>query len=422
MKSFRQTCYRGWWLWLICGIIPTGTLSGGELDTWPDFRGQRGDGVSLATGLPLEWSEKQNVRWKTAIPGTGWSSPVILGGQIWVTTAAQEGHSLRAICIAQESGKILHDRELFKIAHPLNVHATNSHASPSPVIEPGRVYVNFGTNGTACLHTATGQVLWTNTELKLDHEVGPGSSPVLYRNLLILTCDGYDVRFIAALDKGTGKVVWKKPRPGPLNKSGTINKAFSTPLLITVNGKDLLVSPSAQQVVAYEPLTGNEAWLVKYPGFSNVPRPIFVGGLVVVCTGFGKPEMWALRPDGQGDVSKSHVAWKYTRQVPAKPSPVAVGDCIYFTADSGLFGCVDARTGRELWRERCGGPYSASPLFADGRLYFSDEKGTTYVLQPGTRCTVLRENHLEGRFLASPAVVGKALYLRTDTHLYRIER
>lgn len=414
------------WMWLAVAGLLSGVISAqataGDNDSWPQFRGPQGDGHATATGLPVEWSERRNIRWKTTIPGTGWSSPVILGGQIWVTTALDEGRSLHAVCVEQASGKIVHEKEIFRIPAGVNIHAVNSHASPSPVIETGRVYVNFGTSGTACLDTSTGKILWTNTELKLDHEVGAGSSPILYGNLLLLTCDGYDTRYMAALDKQTGKVVWRKPRPGALNKSGTINKAFSTPLVIKSGGRDVAVSPSAQQVVAYDPLTGEVEWLVKYPGFSNVPRPVFGCGLIFVCTGYPKPEVWAIRPDGRGDVTQTHVAWKFTKQAPAKPSPILVDEVLYLVTDMGLVTCLNARTGQNLGHERMGGPYSASPIYADGRLYFCDEKGTTHVVEPSPRLKKIADNQLDGRLMASPAVAGNALYLRTDTSLYRIEK
>lgn len=406
---------------LVC-LSVTEVARCGDADHWPQFRGPQGDGHAVATGLPLHWSETKNVRWKRTIPGVGWSSPVILGGQIWLTTALEEGRSLHAVCVDQADGRIIHDVEVFRVKNAISVHATNSHASPTPVIEPGRVYVNFGTTGTACLDTSNAKVLWRNTELVLDHEVGPGSSPVLYGDLLILTCDGYNVRYLAALDKRTGKAVWNKPRPGDLNKNGTINKAFSTPLITRVENRDLLISPSAQQVVAYEPASGDVAWLVHYDGFSNVPRPVVGCGLVFICTGYGKPELWAIRPNGKGDVSSTHVEWKYQRQVPAKPSPILVDNQLYLIADMGVLACLDGFTGTEFWRKRLDNSYSASPIYADGRLFFCDEKGTTHVVEPGRKFKKVAENHLDGRMMASPAAVGKALYLRTDTTLYRIEQ
>jgi len=407
-----------WILCLIATCTVSPTLAG---DSWPEFRGPGGQGHSDATGVPLQWSEDQNVTWKTAIPGEGWSSPVVLGRQIWMTTAEEEGKSLRALCVDLNSGELLHNIELFRVAELAPKHATNSYASPTPVIEPGRVYVHFGTYGTACIDTRTGKPLWKTTELQLDHEVGPGSSPTLYGDLLVINCDGYDVRYVAALHKQTGELAWKKDRPGPLNATKSINKAFSTPLYVQIDGQVQAISPSAQQVVSYNPVTGEEVWRVKYPGFSNVPRPVFGNGLVYVCTGYMTPEIWAIRPNGKGDITQTHVAWKVTKQVPAKPSPLLVGDELYMISDAGIVTCLDARTGEEIWKERFGGNYSASPVFVDGRIYFFGEDGRSVVIAPGRKYEPLATNQLGGRFMASPAIVGKAFILRTHSHLYRIE-
>ena len=391
-------------------------------DNWPQFRGPGGDGHSDAVGLPLNWSETDGVKWKVEIPGEGWSSPVVWGDQVWMTTALDGGKSLRALCVSRTTGGLLHDVEVFQVDKAEPIHATNSYASPTPIIESGRVYVHFGTYGTACLDTASGKPIWKNDSLKIDHEVGPGSSPALSGNLLLLTCDGIDARFMAALDKQTGATVWKKARPGELNSQPSINKAFSTPLVIEAGGKKQAVCPSAQQVVAYDPLTGDEQWRVRYPGFSNVPRPVFGNGLVVVCTGYMKPEIWAIRPGGQGDVTDTHVAWKVTKQVPAKPSPLLAGNRLYMVSDGGIGTCLDLATGNVVWSERLSGTYSASPVLAENRLYVFGENGKTLVIRPGDEFELLATNELDGKFMASPAIAGKAFFLRTTTHLYRIER
>lgn len=389
-------------------------------DSWPQFRGPRGDGHSDAEGLPLTWSETEHVRWKTPISGEGWSSPVVLGSQIWLTTALED-RSLRAIAVDRETGRVIHDVELFRPEKFAEKHGTNSYASPTPVIEAGRVYVHFGTYGTACLDTATGNIFWKNDELKIEHQVGPGSSPVLFGDRLIVNYDGFDTRFVAAFDKQTGKVAWKKDRPAPLNEDGSINKAFSTPLVLKAGGRVQAVSPGAQKVVSYDPTTGKELWQVTYPGFSNVPRPVFGHGLVFVGTGYMKPEMWAIRPDGTGDVTDTHVAWKFSKQAPTKSSPLLVGDELYLINDNSVATCLDAKTGKELWVQRFGGGYSASPVFADGRIYFFGEDGKSRVIQPGREYKELTLNQLDGKFMASPAIAGRAFFLRTATHLYRVE-
>jgi len=406
------------WTALVC--LGLTSFARGQ-DEWPQFRGPGGQGHADAADLPLTWSETENVVWKTAIPGVGWSSPVIGGSRIWMTSALDEGRSLRAVCVKRESGEILHDVEVFEVAQPPALHATNSHASPTPVLENGRVYVHFGTNGTACLDAESGSVLWRNTELALDHEVGPGSSPVLWGDLLLLNCDGIDFRFVAALDKRTGELAWKIDRSNVIEKEGTFRKAFSTPLVIDAPSGLQAVSPGAEQVSAYDPATGSELWYVRYEGFSNVPRPVFGDGLVFVCTGFFPSHLLAIRPEGSGDITESGVVWRCTTQVPTQPSLLLVDGLLYMFADTGAATCLAAATGEEMWSERLSGHYSASPVYAAGRIYIGNEEGEMTVLAVGDEPEVLAVNVLDGAFRASPAVAGRELYLRTDTHLYRIE-
>lgn len=411
------------WLVVILAVVDAGHAA----DEWPQFRGPGGQGHAVATGLPVTWSESEHVAWKAAIPGAGWSSPVISGDQIWLTTATDiegtpPGKSLRAVCVDRSSGMIRHDVEIFRLVSPPLLNAKNTFASPTPVLEAGRLYVHFGTYGTACLDTSSGEILWKNDELKLDHKEGPGSSPVLHGDKLILTCDGTDVQFVAALDKVTGKVVWKKKRTGKVNFVPDFRKAYCTPLIITADGKTQVIVPGADQVIAYDPASGDEIWKVRYVGFSNVPRPVFGHDLVFVCTGYMKPELWAIRPNGSGTVDDSHIAWKTKKQIPNNPSPLLIGDNLFLANDRGIFTGFNAKSGEELWTERVGGNFSSSPMFADGRIYISSEEGLTHVLKPGTKFESLARNQLDGRILASPAVVDRAIYLRTDKSLYRIEQ
>jgi hypothetical protein len=417
-----KQCVRG----IVLGLCLSGTFIRAD-DEWPQFRGPGGQGHAAAAGLPVTWSESEHVAWKTAIPGAGWSSPVISGDQIWLTTATDiagtpPGKSLRAVCVDRSSGMIRHNIEIFRLTSPPLLNAKNTFASPTPVLEAGRLYVHFGTYGTACLDTSSGEILWKNEELKLDHKEGPGSSPVLHGDKLILTCDGTDVQFVAALNKATGKLAWKKKRTGKVNFVPDFRKAYCTPLVITADGKTQVIVPGADQVIAYDPASGDEIWKVRYVGFSNVPRPVFGHDLVFVCTGYMKPELWAIRPHGSGTVEESHIAWKTKKQIPTNPSPLLVGDELFLANDRGIFTCFDAKSGEELWTERVGGNFSSSPLFADGRIYISSEEGLTHVLKPGRKFESLARNQLDGRILASPAVVDRAIYLRTDKSLYRIEQ
>ncbi len=390
-------------------------------DSWLEFRGPTGQGITDSKGVPETWNETDNVRWKAAIPGKGWSSPVVLGNQVWMTTALDDGHSLHAVCVDYKTGNVTHDVEVFKVDHPPRLNPKNSHASPTPVLEPGRVYVYFGTNGCACLNTDTAEILWTNRELKHDHSVGPGSSPILYGNLLIVNCDGMDVQFVVALDKRTGHIVWKTNRSGKPDNDENRRKAFCTPLVIDVDGEKQLISPGAGQVAAYSPTSGDEIWKVRFDGYSNVPRPVFAEGLLFIGTGYDRAQLWAVRPGGKGDLTSTNVAWKLTRDCPLEPSAIYDGSRLYIVSDNGVATCLDPKTGKEHWRKRLGGDFAASPILAEGRIYFFSENGDTTVIRPADSYEQLAVNHIDGRIMASPAVIGRSFVLRTDTSLYRIE-
>jgi len=383
-------------------------------EDWPQFRGPAGQGHSAGKGLPLNWSSTQNVRWKTPIPGAGWSSPAIAGNTIWLTAATENGASLRLLSVNADSGKIGVNTEVFRIKDiGPGIHSKNSFASPTAIVEGEKVYVHFGFYGTACLNTK-GEILWKQT-LKYEPQHGPGGSPALFEDLLIFSCDGFDAQFVVALDAATGKVRWKTPR-------GKGNQAYTTPLIINVAGKPQVISPGAHHAYAYDPKTGEALWYIEYgDGFSNVPRPVYAHGLVYICSGFFQPILFAVRPDGRGSVTKSHVAWSHPRAVPLTPSPIVAGDELYMISDNGIGTCLDAKTGKSHWQHRIGGNHSASPIAADGRLYFLSEEGECTVIAPGKEYTQLAKNTIDERTLASIAVSGTALYLRGDRHLYRLE-
>ena len=381
---------------------------------WPAFRGPGGDGHSRERGLPLEWSETRNVAWRTPIPGRGWSSPAVAGDRVWLTTAVEQRDVvLRTLALDVASGRVLVDVEVFRIARTSPRHGKNSWASPTPILEGDRVYVHFGADGTAAL-TTTGDVVW-KARLDYDPQHGGGGSPLLYRDLLIVNCDGNGEAYVVALDKHTGKVRWKTNRRQP------VSQAYTTPLVIRVGERDELISVGAFRTVAYDPLSGKEIWHVRYgDGFSNVPGPVYGHGLVFIATGFHQPSLLAVRPGGSGDVTATRVAWTLRRGVPLTPSPLLVGDELYIVNDSGIATCLDARAGTVLWQERLGGGHSASPVYADGRIYFLGEEGQATVVAPGQSFLRLAANRLDGSTLASMAVAHGSLFIRTDTHLYRI--
>jgi outer membrane protein assembly factor BamB len=390
-------------------------------DEWPQFRGPDGQGHAGEAKIPIHWSEQQNVKWKTAIPGEGWSSPAISGNQIWMTTASEDGKLMRAVCVDRESGALRFDVPIFTNELVAHKNLLNSYASPSPILENGRVYVHFGTYGTAALSTSDGRILWTNRDLRLDHEEGPGSSPALYQDKLIIPCDGTNLQYVTALDKNSGKVAWMINRSGTPHPSAAHRKAFFTPLIISVNGQDQAIIQGANTVWSYDPKTGKEIWKVRYEGFSGAPRPVFADGLLYICTGFFKSRIWAIRPTGLGDVTDTNVVWRSERQAPQKPSIIFEGGNIFYANDGGVASCLKADTGAELWHERIEGEYSASPISANHHIYFFNQTGTATVIDASPEFHPVATNQLDDGFMASPAVAGNALFLRTKTHLYRVE-
>lgn len=386
---------------------------------WPQFRGPSGQGHSSDVGLPLEWNESRNIAWKVPV-GEGWSSPVVSGGRVWVTTVSEsrEGRrvvsSLRAVALDAATGREMVNVEVFRLENPGSINEKNSRASPTPIVDGDRVYVHFGADGTAAL-SKDGKILWT-VRLRYDSQHGNGGSPVLYQDLLIVNCDGWgEEAYVIALDTSTGKTRWKTSRRRPWSH------AYSTPLIIRAGDEDQLVSIGAYRTAAYEPLTGREIWRVNYDeGFSNVPRPVYGGGLVYIATGFQVPSLMAVRVDGRGDVTRTHVAWTLARGAPYTPSPLLVGDELYYLSDTGVLSCVDAKTGEPRYQQRLVGNFSASPVFADGRIYVLSEEGVTTVLAPGKQFKALATSRLDGRTLASMAVADGAIFVRSNTHLYRI--
>lgn len=428
-RPARMNIFRSSVLSILVAASPA--FAGGE---WPQFRGPTGQGTSDAKGLPLKWSETEHVKWKAAIHGKAWSSPVIWDNQVWVSSATEDGRELFAVCVDRESGKILLDQRIFQVDVPQYADRFNSYGSPTPVIEEGRVYITFGSAGTACLDTKTFKVLWERRDLQCNHWRGPGSSPILWRDFLIMNFDGADLQYVIALDKHTGKTAWKTNRSidfqdldekGKPLRDGDMRKGFSTPLVIEHEGKPLLISSGSKATYCYDPATGKELWRVEErKHHSGTVRPVYGLGMIFVNTGLAKGEMWAVKPGGSGVVTDTHVLWKATRNVPNRPSPVLLGELLFMlNQDGGIASCLDAKTGDQIWSERLPGTgnYSSSPVCAEGRLYFCNEQGQTTVLEAGRQFKVLAENKLSGGFMASPAIAGKALFLRTKTHLYRIE-
>lgn len=394
-------------------------------DPWPQMRGPTQHGVSEAKGLPLTWSETERVAWKTPIPGEGWSSPVVGDGAVYVTSALDDGRSLRAYRIDLASGRIAWEIEVFRNDAIPNKHARNSHASPTPVIDGKRLFVHFGTMGTACLDSATGKTQWANRDLKVDHSVGAGGSPVLYQDKLLLTCDGIDAQYGVALDARTGTIAWRRDRSAVerlAKVKDDSRKCFSTPVIVNVDGRDQAIVNGAERLYAQDPLTGDDLWYVDFTGYSNATMVASDGKMLVFNTAFNTSSLWGVRlGDMKGDVTASHVAWKVKFPSLSQSSPILLDGRVYVVNDSGILLCLDVATGKELYKERIGVDFAASPVLADGRMYFFDARGKATVVEPGPTFTVLATNSLADGCMASPAVVGKALIVRTKTSLYRIE-
>jgi outer membrane protein assembly factor BamB len=370
----------------------------------------------------VRWSESENVRWKVPIPGKAWSSPVVWGKQVWVTNAPADGKELYALAFDLGTGKALHEVKVFDVPNPAFCHPTNSYASSTPCIEEGRIYVHFGSAGTACLDTATGKKLWERRDFPCDHWRGPASSPILWRDRLFVHFDGHDVQYVVALDKNTGQTLWKQDRSFEYGRlDGDLKKAYGTPSVIEVDGRPQLVSPAAFGTIAYNPLTGEEIWKVVHAGMNVAARPLYHSGRFILCTGDGGLRLLAVRSGGSADVTGTHIEWRTAKNVPSRSSPILVADRLYMVHESGIVSRLDARTGETVRQERLAGKFWASPIYAEGRLYFCSEEGVTHVVDVSRGWKVLAANRLAGGFMASPAAADKALILRTRSHLYCIE-
>ncbi len=407
---------------ILCTVLVIGVSERAPAEDWPQFRGPTGQGLSAATGVPVEWDAEKNVAWKVEVPGKGWSSPVLAEGKLYLTTAVEASGgatSLRALCLDADGGKVLWDVEVFRreAAQVGTIHKKNSPASATPIVTGDRLYVHFGYLGTAALDLA-GKVLWKQESLKFPPVHGNGGSPALVGDVLVFNCDGASDPFVAALDAKTGDVKWKTPRNTKVRSPFSV----STPLAIEVGDKTQVISPGSGFVGAYDPADGRELWRVHYgEGYSVIPRPVFAHGLIVVSSGYDSPVVYAIRPEGaSGDATKTHVAWQNRKAGPNTPSPLVVGDELYLISDGGIATCSDVHTGKVHWTERLDGNYSASPVFADGRVYYQTEDGVGYVVKAAKEYELLAENDLGERSLASYAVTNGALFIRTDRHLWKI--
>ena len=392
-------------------------------EPWWQFGGPAGNGHAPVSTLPLSW-DASDIVWKTPIHDRGWSSPVIWGEQVWVTTATRDGGKLFAVCIDKNTGKILYDIHVFDVTSAMAITSANTYATPTPTIEKGRVFVHYGTYGTACIDTRTGKVLWTRRDLKCDHErgAGPASSPTLVGSNVVFHVDGRDVQYVIALSKDTGQTAWKTTRSIDYSKVPVHHrKAYGMPVVIPRGDGSQLVGVGGRGLFSYDPETGRELWKMKHRGWSIAPRPAYGGGLLFAIIDRDNPELWAIRPDGTGDVTDSHIVWRETKRMPARASPLFVNDLLFLVNRNGIATCLEASTGKVFWQERLEGAFSASPIYTNGRIYLFNEESICTVVRAQREFKILGINPLAGeQLMATPAVDDNAFIIRTEKHLYRL--
>lgn len=404
---------------------------------WPEFRGPDRNGIASGKA-PLTWSDTENIKWKTPIPGRGHSSPVVKGDNIYITTGIAEnvrkqkdGYNVRryaervtvkALCIDLNSGTVKWQVDLFKIRNPAPIHDYNTFATPTPVVDDTHLYCDFGgTIGTVCVEALRGKVVW-RTKLAVDPEVGPGSSITLHNGLLILPRDGMDAQFIAALNKDTGEEVWRVARPPMKGSQLDRHKGYTSPAIFESDGKTQLVLPCAQWIASYDPMTGKENWRASHGMGASLTGQAAIGnGMVYFSTGFMRSDLVAIRHDGAGDVTKTHYEWRTKKFAPTVASPIVIKDRIYSVSDSGVACAANALTGQLIWKKSLGSKHWSSPIVCDGKIYLTSTVGKTTVLAVSDEFKSLAVNQVSGgTFLATPAFAGDSILMRTENHLLRI--
>ncbi len=396
---------------------------------WTHFRGSEMNGCAQVNSAPLDWNSGENIAWKSAVKGTGWSSPVIYDNQIWLTSATEDGKEFYAMCYDFDSGELINDQTLFISSEPQRIHSTNSYATPTPCIEEGYVYVHYGSFGTACIDTRNFEVKWKRDDLPCDHMQGPASSPILHENMLILHLEGTQNPYVIALDKETGETIWKSIRPAEIYDplEPVYRKSYQTPIVIKTKDRELLISNSSYMCFAHDVKTGEVVWTIEYGYDSTVSQPLYWNGIVYVNSGWifldNTPyftRQYAVDPNGKGDVTQSHVKWMYEDEVPQIPTPVIVDGKMYMVHDRGMVTCLDAATGTPLWKEKLSGNFNASPVYAAGNIYFFNVKGDCTIVKPGDSFQKVAENSIGETVKAVPAFVRDKMVLRTANNLYLI--
>jgi outer membrane protein assembly factor BamB len=410
--------------WPAAALLLALSLPAGA-EEWPGFRGPTGQGISTEKGLPTEWGAGDNVAWKADIPGEGWSSPVVWGERVFVTAATEDAQSCRVLALSRLDGKLLWNVEACR-QRKTHKQDKNSYATPTPVTDGEHVYAVFNDGAVVAL-TVEGKPAWVNRDVKFYSQHGLGASPILYQDLLVMAFDGssegpdkalgwqkpWDQSFLLALDKKTGKERWRARR-------GLSRIAHTTPIVVTADGRDWLISSAGDVIQGFDPKTGERLWSVRAEGEGVAPSPVFGDGLVFAASGFGNPRFRAVRLAGDGDDTTRKVVWESNRNVPMIPSAVYVQPHLFAVSENGIAVCLEAATGKVQWQERLGGNYSASPVYADGHVYFLSEQGDTTVVKAGAEFVKVARNSLNEQCQASMAVSRGHLFIRTAGHVFCI--
>ena len=420
-KSLKMNRFTIFSLVFSC-FLPLTSLTASEY--WPEFRGPLGNGEAADSKVPTVFSETKNIRWKTPIHGKGWSSPVAWKDQIWVTTASEDGKEMFAVCIDSESGKVVRNLSVFKNPEPRFCHPTNSYASPTPIIEDGRIYVHFGSYGTAAIDTKTGERIWERRDIECNHWRGPGSSLVIHEDRIFVAYDGFDHQFVVAFDKNSGDTLWRKDRNIDYETTnGDLKKAYSTALVVQDANRTQVISASAMETISYDPNDGAELWRVRHGGMNAATRPVHRNGIVYLSPGDAGPNtLVAVRTDGSGKLSDENIAWKVKSGTSKRPSFILSDDLLFMVTDDGIAKCYEADSGKRVWQHRLGGNFRSSPIIANNLIYCFDQDGKAYVFAAEREFKLIAKNELENGCQASPGVLGNSLIVRTTKDLYRIEQ
>ena len=429
------------WICLCELLLAVSVAQAADVDSpslgWPNRFGPTSNGHVApgdAQGLPVSFDEStgRNILWKMPLSDHGLSTPVILHGKVWLTSASEDGTQQYVDCIDAESGDVLHHRLLFENTDPEPLgNPVNTYASPSCVVTDDAVYAHFGTYGTARLNPKTLDVVWQRRDINCRHFRGPGSSPVLHDNLLILTFDGIDQQFLTALDINTGDTVWRTERStdyedldenGRPERDGDLRKAYSTPGVIDVDGRAQVISVGSRAAFGYDAETGREIWTVRHADFNASSPPCFFSGMVLLHTGSRTRNLIAIRLDETtlGDVTESHEVWNRDQGNSQMSSPVLKDGLVFMLTDNGVALCVNAATGERVNRVRLGSVFVSSPIVANDYLYACSEDGTMTVLRANGTLEVVAKSRLSDGMRASPAAADGRLYLRTFSDLYCI--